>query len=176
MTCAPASALPCLDYSLVHCKGWHLEEKTEISWKCILYILEEGHPTPMLSALLRRWPVLLRADFILTKDPVVASLQDPSVSGFYTTKLPFVRRFWVLGVRTKSTLSKTGRFLSKAANMGMEVFFPLPNIGLRPQDILRPSKCCRRWLVPAASRESQGAMTAWNRGLPSFPSDLNMDL
>ena len=46
-------------------------------------------PTPTLSALPRKRPVSLRADFVLTKDPPAALLQDP-------TKLPFVRPFRVL--------------------------------------------------------------------------------
>ena len=32
-------------------------------------MLEEGKRPPTLSALLRKWPVLLRAKFVLTKGP-----------------------------------------------------------------------------------------------------------
>ena len=50
--------------------------------------------TPTLSALLRQWPVLLRADFVLTKDP--RPLYYKTLPVYLTTKLPFVRQFWVL--------------------------------------------------------------------------------
>ena len=38
---------------------------------------EETAPTPTLSALLRKWPVLLRMDLVLTKDPRPVYYQTP---------------------------------------------------------------------------------------------------
>ena len=72
------------------------------------HTLEEGKrpPTPTLSALVRKQPVLLRADFVLSKDPWLLYYKTPLLV-FFAAKSPFVGPVRSL-VRTKSALSKNG--------------------------------------------------------------------
>ena len=51
-------------------------------------------PTPTLSILLRKWSVLLSADFVLTSDPRLLCYKTPPCPFYH--KLPFARPFWVL--------------------------------------------------------------------------------
>ena len=53
-------------------------------------------PAPPLSALLRQWPVFLRADFVLVKDPKWLYYYNTPLC-LFATELPFVGPFWVLG-------------------------------------------------------------------------------
>ena len=79
--------------------------------------------TPTLSVLLRKRPVLLRANVVLTKDPHRCATR-PLLPAFFSTKFPFVRPFWV----PKSALSQMGCFLSKIESVGVGPFSPLPKI------------------------------------------------
>ena len=51
-------------------------------------------PPPLHSALLRKWPVLRRAMFVLTQDPWPLCYKTPPCQ--FHHKLPSVRPFWVL--------------------------------------------------------------------------------
>ena len=51
----------------------------QINHVCRLFERGEKTPTPKISALLRKWPVLLRANSVLTKDRKTALLQTSVV-------------------------------------------------------------------------------------------------
>ena len=91
--------------------------------------LEEGKraPTPSLSDLLRKRPVSLWADFVLSKGPPTACLQDPSLSSL-PQKLPFVRLCWVLAKRRNWHFVKWTVFLVglKVRGGGLPVFKKRP--------------------------------------------------
>ena len=90
----------------------------------------EKASTPTHSALLRKQPVSLRADFVLTK-----VLNWPYERRFYgkTDRDGSCSRAALSLVRTKSALSETGCFPSKAECVGMGAFFPLPEHAVLPQ-------------------------------------------
>ena len=84
-------------YSMFSAGEDHIQESAALS------ALFSGHwrprrgekaPTPTVSALLRKWPVLSRADFVLTKDPRRFTTRPPPV--YLNTQLPFVRPFTIL--------------------------------------------------------------------------------
>ena len=81
--------------------------------------------TSTLSALLRKRPVLLRADFVLTKDPPPLYCKTPPCLVYHKIAL----RKAILGP-SKSALSNTGRSLSKKLQVwGYWPLSPLPTKG-----------------------------------------------
>ena len=87
-------------------------------------------PTPTLSILLRKRPVLLRADVVLTKDA------KWPYEGQFCGKIDRERSCSKASfVRTKSALSKMGRFPSKTESVGVGAFSPVPNVALKLANI-----------------------------------------
>ena len=85
-------------------------------------------PPPMASSELRKLPVLLRADFVLPKDPRPLYYKTPPCLFCHKNAL----RKAILGslVRTPSVLRKAGNFLRKAEGVGVGAFAPLPSKAL----------------------------------------------
>ena len=86
----------------------------------------EQAPTPTLSILLRKRLVLLSSDFVLTKDPPPLYYKNPPCL-FYHKNCPSSGHFGSF-VRTKSALSKTGRFLNKTESVGGGGLLPSSNM------------------------------------------------
>ena len=97
-----------------------LRKKRQMSWK------RRKGPHPHTFSLLRKRPVLLRADVVLTKDPRPLYYKTPP--SILPQNFPLEGHFGSF-VRTKLALSKTGRSLSKTESVGVGAFSPLPNVG-----------------------------------------------